>query len=135
MKSQLIPFESYITSLTELGVFPSFERDFNGWNCVLKNGANMQIMPFTKGERCSGETMFDALEIAVEGLNGRFSEPKDLHRYIETGIKEIDRASKSPHEIIENANSGSKAYEEQVTGNFFRRLRQSQNGQDNYFAK
>lgn len=86
MNSQLKAFEDYITSLTNLGVFPSFHRHSNGWTCILRNGANKQIMPFIVDETCWGETVMDALTIAVEGLNQRFNEPKELHKYIDTGI-------------------------------------------------
>ena len=86
MESQLEAFEKYITSLVSLGVFPSFHRHSNGWTCVLRNNANKQIMPFTAEESCWGETVMDAVTAAVDGLNQRFTEPKDLHRYIDTGI-------------------------------------------------
>lgn len=86
MESQLTEFEKYITSLTNLGVFPSFQRHSNGWTCALRNGANKQLMPFTDGHFCWGETVMNALTIAVEALNKNFSDPKDLHKYIDTGI-------------------------------------------------
>ena len=86
MESQLSAFENYITSLTNLGVFPSFHRHSNGWTCILRNSANKQIMPFSGEEPCWGETMMTALMAAVEGLNRHFIEPKDLHRYIDTGV-------------------------------------------------
>ena len=83
---QLKAFEEYINSLAELGVFPSFHRLPKGWICVLRNAANKQIMPFSREESCWGETAMDALTVAVESLNQRFNEPKELHKYIETGI-------------------------------------------------
>ena len=88
MESQLKAFEKYITSLADLGVFPSFHRLSRGWICVLRNGENKQIMPFSTEENCWAETMMDALTIAVEGLNRRFNDPKELHKYIETGIEQ-----------------------------------------------
>jgi hypothetical protein len=90
MESPLMPFEKYVLSLTNLGVFPSFHRHSNGWTCVLRNGANKQIMPFNADDSCWGETMMDALTIAVEGLNRRFREPKELHKYIDTGLDQND---------------------------------------------
>lgn len=86
MESQLAAFEKYITSLTSLGVFPSFHRHSNGWTCILRNGNSKQIMPFSTDESCWGENLMDALTVAVDGLNHRFTDPKDLHRYIDTGI-------------------------------------------------
>jgi len=86
MESQLTAFENYVTSLTNLGVFPTFQRHSNGWTCILRNSANKQIMPFNVTERCWGENMMAALTAAVEGLNQQFTEPKELHRYIDTGI-------------------------------------------------
>ena len=88
MNSQLKPFEEYIISLTDLGVFPSFHKLTKGWVCVLRNGANKQIMPLSNEETCWGETALDALTIAVEGLNRRFSDPQVLRRYIETANPE-----------------------------------------------
>lgn len=85
MTSTLSSLEDYVTSLTDLGVYPTFVRNYNGWSCILKNGVNMQIMPFNE-EQCWGETMLDALTIAVDGLNRRFEKPEDLHKYINTGI-------------------------------------------------
>ncbi len=85
MTSALSSLEEYVTSLTTLGVFPTFVRNYNGWTCILKNGVNIQIMPFN-GEQCWGETMLDALTFAVDGLNRRFEKPEDLHKYINTGI-------------------------------------------------
>lgn len=85
MKSQLTPFENYVTSLVELGVFPTFERIYNGWNCALRNSANIQIMP-TDEAQCWAETMIDALTLAVEGLNNRFKDPADLQKFINTGV-------------------------------------------------
>ena len=43
-------------------------------------------MPFEGESACWGETAMDAIVGAVEGLNQRFSEPRDLHKYIDTGI-------------------------------------------------
>jgi hypothetical protein len=86
MESQLTAFEIYINSLTTLGVFPTLQRHSNGWTCILRNSANKQIMPFNPEESCWGETIMAALTTAVEGLNQHFIEPKDLHRYIDTGI-------------------------------------------------
>jgi hypothetical protein len=86
MKLQLKEFEDYIASLTEHGVFPSFQRKSKGWVCILRNGAGKQLMPFNSQEDCWGEIAIDALTVAVEGLNSRFSEPKELHKYIDTGI-------------------------------------------------
>jgi hypothetical protein len=85
MNSQLKAFEDYINSLTNLGVFPSFHRHSNGWTCLLRNGANKQIMPFVD-ETCWGETLMDAVTAAVEGLNKRFSDSKALRQFIDTGI-------------------------------------------------
>ena len=87
MNSSLSPFENYVTSLTNLGVYPTFNRNYNGWTCVLRNGVNTKIMPFSD-DQCWGETMIDALTVAVDGLNKRFSDPNDLHRYINTGISQ-----------------------------------------------
>lgn len=92
MESPLLPFEKYVSSLTSLGVFPSFHRHSNGWTCILKNGANKQIMPFNPEDSCWGGTMMDALTIAVGGLNQRFSDPKELHKYIDTGIDQKDES-------------------------------------------
>ncbi len=86
MESQLTAFENYITSLTTLGVFPSFQRHSNGWTCVLRNGANKQLMPFADGEFCWGQTVMNSLTISVEELNKNFSDAKELHKYIDTGI-------------------------------------------------
>lgn len=86
MESQLKSFEEYVTSLSQLGVFPSFNRYYNGWTCVLRNGLNRQIMPFDPKEQCWAETMLGALTAAVERLNKHFPEPKQLHKYIATGI-------------------------------------------------
>lgn len=96
MSSQLKAFEEYITSLTGLGVFPTFNRLSNGWTCVLRNAANKQLMPFDNKEICWGETMLEALTGAVEGLNSRFSEPKELRKYIDTGF---DRNIESLHTV------------------------------------
>ena len=85
MTSPLASLENYVTSLTDLGVFPTFVRNYNGWTCILKNGVNMQIMP-VNGEQCWGETMLDALTFAVDGLNKRFERPEDLHKYINTAV-------------------------------------------------
>ena len=85
MEPQLTSFEKYVTSLTGLGVFPSFHRFSKGWTCLLRNRANKQIMPFNAEGNCWGETMMDALTAAVEGLNQHFNSPHELHRYIETG--------------------------------------------------
>ena len=95
MESPLLSFEKYVSTLTSLGVFPSFHRHSNGWTCILRNGANKQIMPFNLEESCWGETMMDALTIAVEGLNQRFREPKELHKYIDTGFEQTDEALQS----------------------------------------
>jgi hypothetical protein len=92
MESPLIAFEKYITSLTNLGVFPIFQRHSNGWSCVLRNAANKQLMPFQLGEFCWGETIMDALTVAVTGLNQTFRDPKELHKYIDTGINKSDES-------------------------------------------
>ena len=42
-------------------------------------------MPFNDKEDCWGETMVDALTVAIEGLNKRFKKPKDLNLYIDIG--------------------------------------------------
>ncbi len=86
MNSQLKTFEEYINSLTNLGVFPSLYRHSNGWSCVLRNASNQQIMPINEKEICWGETLMNSLTVAVEGLNRRFNDPKELHKYIDTGI-------------------------------------------------
>jgi hypothetical protein len=86
MESQLKAFEDYIASLANLGVFPALHRHSNGWTCVLRNSANIQIMPFKGEDACWGESVMDALINAVERLNQRFSEPRQLHKYIDTGI-------------------------------------------------
>ena len=86
MESQLKAFENYIASLANLGVFPTLHRHYNGWTCVLRNGTNKQLMPFEGENPCWGETAMDALSAAVDGLNQRFSEPRMLHKYIDTGI-------------------------------------------------
>ncbi|MGI8494330.1 MAG: hypothetical protein ACR2L1_03315 [Pyrinomonadaceae bacterium] len=44
------------------------------------------MMPFTDGEFCWGETVMNSLTIAVEELNKNFSDSKELHKYIDTGI-------------------------------------------------
>lgn len=85
MNSQLTSFENYIASLIALGVFPSFQRLHNGWVCVLRNGSNKQLMPFAEKEPCWGQTIFEALTTAVNGLNVSFPNPKALHQYIDTG--------------------------------------------------
>ena len=85
MSSQLESFEDYINSLAGLGVFPSFNRLSNGWTCILRNGANKQLMPFNNKENCWGETIIEALTNAVEGLNSQFSDPRELRKYIDTG--------------------------------------------------
>ena len=86
MESQLKAFESYVASLTNLGVFPTLHRHYNGWTCVLRNAGNKQLMPFAGEEACWGETSMIALTRAVEGLNQHFSDPRELHKYIDTGI-------------------------------------------------
>jgi hypothetical protein len=86
METQLKAFESYIASLTEFGVHPTFQRHSHGWTCILKNAGGKQLMPFVADENCWGETIMDSLTLAVEGLNSRFLDPKQLHKYIETGI-------------------------------------------------
>ncbi len=85
MDSQLIVFEKYVTSLTGQGIFPEFHRQFDGWICILRNSSNKQIMPFNDKDFCWGETVIDALTVAVEGLNKRFKEPKELSIYIDIG--------------------------------------------------
>lgn len=87
MKASLAPFEEYVVSLTKLGVYPTLSRNYNGWVCVLRNGVNTQIMP-VDDEECWGETMLDALTVAVARLNSQFSSAEDLHKYINTGICE-----------------------------------------------
>ena len=82
---QLIVFEKYVTSLTGRGIFPEFHRQFDGWLCILRNGSNKQIMPFNDKDYCWGETIVDALTVAVEGLNKRFKKPKELSIYIDIG--------------------------------------------------
>lgn len=86
MEFQLKDFENYISSLIDLGVFPTLRRHSNGWTCILRNSTNKQIMPFEGEESCWGETVMDALTNAVEVLNQRFTEPRQLHKYIDTGI-------------------------------------------------
>lgn len=85
MKSSLLPFEDYVTSLTKFGVYPTFSRNYNGWICILRNGVNTQIMPFDD-EQCWGETMLDALTVAINRLNSRFNNADELHKYINTGV-------------------------------------------------
>jgi hypothetical protein len=86
MKLELKEFEIYISSLIELGVYPTFVRRSEGWICVLRNGANKQLMPFNSEESSYlGETLMKALTVSIEVLNSRFAEPRDLHKYIETG--------------------------------------------------
>ncbi len=92
MESQLKAFENYISSLTDLGVFSTLHRHYNGWTCVLRNAAGKQLMPFEGEDPCWGETAMNALTIAVDKLNHRFSEPKDLHKYIDTGINPQNEA-------------------------------------------
>ena len=87
MKAQLSPFEDYVTSLTELGVFPGFDRKYNGWHCILRNSANTKIMP-PDDEICWAETMLDALTLAVERLNDQFTSPEDLRKFIATGVEQ-----------------------------------------------
>ncbi len=87
MKTQLLPFENYVTSLTELGVFPSFDRKYNGWTCILRNSASIKLMP-PDDDECWAEAMIDALTIAVEKLNKRFDSPKDLQRFIDSGVEQ-----------------------------------------------
>lgn len=119
MKNALQPFENYITSLITLGVFPTFNRTYNGWTCILRNGVNTQIMPF-KDEQCWGETILEALTVAVDGLNRQFTEPEDLHKYINTGICEdveslltniesLYHVKAAPKPVI-NENSRSEAH-------------------------
>lgn len=87
MESQLKPFEEYIALLSQSGVFPSFHRYYNGWTCVLRNSLNRQIMPFDQKDTCWGETIVEALTIAVDGLNKHFPDSKSLHKYIATGVE------------------------------------------------
>jgi hypothetical protein len=82
---QLIVFEKYVTSLTGRGIFPEFHRQFDGWICILRNSSNKQIMPFNDKDYCWGETIIDALTVAVEGLNKRFKKPNELSIYIDIG--------------------------------------------------
>jgi len=82
---QLIVFEKYVTSLTGRGIFPEFHRQFDGWICILRNSSNKQIMPFNDEDYCWGETIIDALTVAVEGLNKRFKKSKELSLYIDIG--------------------------------------------------
>ncbi len=42
-------------------------------------------MPFNDKDDYWGETMVDALTVAVEGLNARFKKPKELSIYIDIG--------------------------------------------------
>lgn len=86
MESQLKEFEEYIAALTGLGVYPTFNRYYNGWTCVLRNSVNHQIMPFDQKDNCWAETLLGALTIAVNLLNEQFPDPKHLHKYIATGI-------------------------------------------------
>ncbi len=85
MAPQLIIFEKYITSLTGRGIFPEFHRQFDGWICILRNSSNKQIMPFNDTDYCWGETIMNALTVAVEGLNKRFKTPNELSVYINIG--------------------------------------------------
>ena len=94
MESELKEFEIYINSLTEVGVFPTFVRLSGGWVCVLRNGASKQLMPFSFEEPLYiGETLMKALTVSIEGLYSRFSEPRELHKYIETGEIKKDMES------------------------------------------
>ncbi len=43
----------------------------------------------------------DSLTVAVEGLNRRFNDPKELHKYIDTGID---------HRSIEHLQNAKFAY-------------------------
>lgn len=43
-------------------------------------------MPLDDKNLCWGETLLTALTTAVDGLNHQFIDPKDLRRYIDTGI-------------------------------------------------
>jgi hypothetical protein len=86
MVSQMNSFEDYVTSLTKLGVFPTLHRNYNGWYCILRNSANRQLMPFNDSEPCWAGTMLEALTIAVDRLNKRFKDPKELRKYIDTGL-------------------------------------------------
>ena len=95
MESPLSSFEKYVSSLASLGVFASLHRHSNGWTCVLRNAANKQLMPFNLEDTCWGETIMDALVIAVEGMNQRFNEPKELHKYIDTGIEQKEDSLQS----------------------------------------
>lgn len=85
MKKTLEPFENYVNTLTALGVFPTLARNYNGWTCVLRNSVNVQIMP-VGSDQCWGETMLDALVSAVDGLNARFADPAEMHKYISSGV-------------------------------------------------
>lgn len=105
MSSQLTSFENYITSLVSLGVFPSFQRLHNGWVCVLRNGSNKQLMPLAGKEICWGGTVFEALTIAVNGLNMSFPSPKALHQYIDTGDYHISEPVTA--EILQFAKSNN----------------------------
>jgi len=123
MKSQLLPFEIYVTQLTHLGVFPTFERNYNGWSCVLRNSANRQVMP-PDNAQCRAENMLDALTLAVDGLNKRFSDPKDLRKFIDTGVNEnIDSLLEnieSLHRVktAANGNAADNANDKQNSANF-----------------
>ncbi len=39
-------------------------------------------------DECRAETMIDALTIAVESLNKRFDNPKDLQKFIDSGVEQ-----------------------------------------------
>lgn len=85
MNPQSAAFETYVNSLVELGVFPSFTKLFDGWTCELRNNADKKIMPIKNGEYCWGKTITESLTSAVMGLNAAFPNPPDLHKYISTG--------------------------------------------------
>ena len=95
MKLQVNAFEDYVDSLAALGVYPSFHRHSKGWFCILRNASNKQLMPMNAGETCWGETIIEALTVAVENLNTRFGSPRELHRYIETGSDPNAEASQT----------------------------------------
>jgi hypothetical protein len=82
---QIESFESYITSLIGYGVFPSFHRYSDGWYCILRNEHNKQIMPLTRNENCWGESMYEAVIVAIEGLNARFADLEELQKHIQRG--------------------------------------------------
>lgn len=88
MHSPLGSFENYISSLAELGVYASFQRHVNGWTCALGNDAGRQLMPLDADQACWGATIMESLTVAVEALNRRFGDPKELRRYIDAGTEQ-----------------------------------------------